>query len=123
MRTLLVAVVALSLLCGTASATENGAACYAVSVTSANILDKLIALVNDHTKRVEAAESIEELEELYAALVTAMKEFAKNNAAEISVFDENITVEKEKEYKAALDAAVKQFEKSIEKKALQFSRK
>ena len=66
---------------------------------------------------------IEELEELYAALVTAMKEFAKDNSAEISAFDDNITVEKEKGYKAALDAAVKQFEKSIEKKALQFSRK
>jgi hypothetical protein len=123
MRTLLVAVVALSLFCETVSATENGAACNTVSVTSANIIDELIALVNDYTKRVEAAESIEELEELYATLVTAMKEFAKKNAAEIAAFDENITIEKEKEYKAALDAAVRQFEKALEKKAMQFLRK
>lgn len=123
MRTLLVAVVALSLFCETVSATENGTACNTVSVTSANIIDELIALVNDYTKRVEAAESIEELEELYATLVTAMKEFAKKNAAEIAAFDENITIEKEKEYKAALDAAVRQFEKALEKKAMQFLRK
>ena len=123
MRTLTVVAVALFLFNGTMHAMVNGAVSNAVTVTTGNILDKLIDLVNDYTKRVETAGTIDELNELYAGLVTAMKQFAKNNAAELAAFDADITAQKEKEYKVALDAAVKQFEKALEKKAMQFFRK
>lgn len=84
-----------------------------------NILDKLIALVKDHTKSVESAGSIEELEGLFAALETALAEFAEKNATEIAAFDAKITQEQKNGYKAQLDAAVKQFQKALEKRAMQ----
>ena len=105
-----------------AVATEKGAVHNVIAVPAANIIDKLVSLVKGYTKKVETVESIAELEEVYAGLESALNAFADNNAEEIAAFDENISAEKEKEYKAALDAAVKQFEKVLEKKAMQLLR-
>jgi hypothetical protein len=115
---------ALILAVSLSAAAVPATACNAVdnkAIVEYNILDKLIALVKDHTKSVESAGSIEEQEGLFAALETALAEFAEKNAAEIAAFDAKITQEQKDDYKAQLDATVKQFQKALEKRAMQLS--
>ena len=113
MRRLLFAILVVLLFGGgTASATEKDVA--------VNVLDKLIALVNDYTKRADEALSMEELQNVYAGFEQAMASFLKDNADEIAKFDANLSDNMKEKYEAELSKAVKQFEKSLEKKAMQF---
>lgn len=108
MRRLLFAILAVLLFGGgTASATEKDVA--------VNVLDKLIALVNDYTKRADEALSMEELKTVYAEFEQAMTSFSKDNADEIAKFDAHLT-DKEN-YEAELSKAMKLFQAALEKKA------
>ena len=118
MRRLLFALLAVLLFGGgTVLATEKD---IVVQVTTTNILDKLIAMVNDYTKRADEALSMEELQNVYAEFEKAMASFLKDNADEIAKFDVNLSGNMKEKYEAELSKAVKQFEKSLEKKAMQF---
>lgn len=119
MRTLLAVTIALLLSGGTVLATPAMAVKSNVAVAE-NILDKLIALVKEYTSRVEAATSMEELDTAYRAFKQEMAEFTERHAAEIASFDKNLTTEEIEKYKVAFETAIKHFEKSLEKKAMQF---
>lgn len=117
MRKLLLVLLSVLLLNETVTATEKD---IVVQVTTTNILDKLIAMVNDYTKRADEALSMEELQAVYAEFEQAMASFLKDNADEIAKFDANLSGNMKEKYEAELSKAVKQFEKSLEKKAMQF---
>lgn len=117
MRKLLLVLLSVLLLNETVTATEKDVV---VQVTTTNILDKLIAMVNDYTKRAHEALSMEELQNVYAEFEKAMASFLKDNADEIAKFDTNLSGNMKEKYEAELSKAVKQFEKSLEKKAMQF---
>ena len=113
MRRLLFAILAVLLFGGgTASATEKDVA--------VNVLDKLIALVNDYTKRADGALSMEELKTVYAEFEQAMASFSKDNADEIAKFDAELTGKMKEKYEAELSKVMKQFESALEKKAMKF---
>lgn len=109
MRTLLFALLAVTLLGGTASAAERDVA--------TNVLDKLIALVNDYTKRADEALSMEELQAVYVGFEQAMASFSKDNADEIAKFDAHLTDKVKENYEAELSKAMKLFQAALEKKA------
>ena len=117
MRKLLLVLLSVLLLNETVTATEKDVV---VQVTTTNVLDKLIAMVNDYTKRADEALSMEELQNVYAEFEQAMASFLKDNADEIAKFDANLSDNMKEKYEAELSKAVKQFEKSLEKKAMQF---
>ena len=117
MRKLLLVLLSVLLLNETVTATEKD---IVVQVTTTNILDKLISMVNDYTKRAGEALSMEELQNVYAKFEQAMASFLKDNADEIAKFDANLSGNMKEKYEAELSKAVKQFEKSLEKKAMQF---
>ena len=117
MRKLLLVLLSVLLLNETVTATEKDVV---AQVTTTNILDKLIAMVNDYTKRADEALSMEELQAVYAGFEQAMASFLKDNADEIAKFDANLSDNMKEKYEAELSKAVKQFEKSLEKKAMQF---
>ena len=117
MRKLLLVLLSVLLLNETVTATEKDVV---VQVTTTNILDKLIAMVNDYTKRADEALSMDELQAVYAGFEQAMASFLKDNADEIAEFDVNLSDNMKEKYEAELSKAVKQFEKSLEKKAMQF---
>lgn len=117
MRKLLLVLLPVLLLNETVTATEKDVV---VQVTTTNILDKLIAMVNDYTKRADEALSMKELQNVYAEFEQAMASFLKDNADEIAKFDANLSGNMKEKYEAELSKAVKQFEKSLEKKAMQF---
>ena len=113
MRRLLFAILAVLLFGGgTASATEKDVA--------VNVLDKLIALVNDYTKRADESLSMEELKTVYAEFEQAMVSFSKDNADEIAKFDAKLTGKMKEKYEAELSKVMKQFESALEKKAMKF---
>ena len=113
MRRLLFAILAVLLFGGgTASATEKDVV--------VNVLDKLIALVNDYTKRADEALSMEELKTVYAEFEQAMASFSKDNADEIAKFDAELTGKMKEKYEAELSKVMKQFESALEKKAMKF---
>ena len=114
------AAVCLVLLNGTAAATETGVALDSMTVTAGNVIDKLLALVGDYTKRVDEALSMEELEVLFVEFEKAMAAFSKENADEIAKFDANLTAESKEKYEAELSKVVKQFKSALEKKAMKF---
>ena len=120
MRRVLLAAVCLVLLNGTVAATEMGIALNGMTVTAGNVIDKLLALVGDYTKRVDEALLMEELEELFAEFEKGMAAFAKENADDIAKFDANLTAESKKRYEAELSKAMKQFKSALEKKAMEF---
>lgn len=117
MRKLLLVLISVLLFNETVTATEKDVV---VQVTTTNILDKLIAMVNDYTKRADEALSMDELQAVYAGFEQAMASFLKDNADEIAKFDANLSGNMKEKYEAELSKAVKQFEKSLEKKAMQF---
>ena len=110
MRRLLFVLLAVLFFNGTASATEKDVA--------ANVLDKLIALVNDYTKRADGALSMEELQTVYAKFEKAISSFAKDNADEIAKFDTNLSGKMKEKYEAELSKAIKLFESALEKRAM-----
>ena len=104
----------------TAAAAERSVVCNGVTVTAGNVIDKLLALVGDYTKRVDEALSMEELEELFTEFEKAMAAFSKENAEGIAKFDANLTAESKERYEAELSKAIKQFKSALEKKAMGF---
>ena len=117
MRKLLLVLLSVLLLNETVTATEKDVV---VQVTTTNILDKLIAMVNDYTKRADEALSMKELQNVYAEFEQAMASFLKDNADEIAKFDANLSGNMKEKYEAELSKAVKQFKVALEKRAMQF---
>ena len=120
MRRILLVAVCLVLLNGAVAATETGVALDSMTVTAGNVIDKLLALVGDYTKRVDEALSMEELEVLFVEFEKTMAAFSKENADEIAKFDANLTAESKERYEAELSKAIKQFKSALEKKAMKF---
>lgn len=122
MKKFLMTALAVCMMAGTAVATERVVLTEVNVATTANdnVLDKLVALIKDYTKQVEAAETMETFDAVYKGFEQAMTDFAEKNAEEIAAFDKNITEEQGKRYKANLEKVVKQFQKAVEKKAMQF---
>lgn len=114
MRKLLLVLLSVLLLNETVTATEKDVV---VPVTTTNILDKLIAMVNDYTKRADEALSMEGLQNVYAEFEQAMASFLKDNADEIAKLDANLTDTMKEKYEAELSKAMKLFQAALEKKA------
>ena len=122
MKKFLMAAIAVFMMAGSAVAAENIVVVENNVTTAAteNVVDKLIALVKEYTKKVNAADTMEALDTAYKGFEQAMAEFAEKNAKEIADFDANLTAEQGKKYEAAVEKAVGLFKKAVEKKAMKF---
>ena len=116
------AAIAVFMMAGSAVAADNIVVVEnnVTTVATENIVDKLIALVKEYTKKVNAADTMEALDTAYKGFEQAMAEFAEKNAKEIADFDASLTEEQGKKYEAALEKAVGLFKKAVEKKAMKF---
>ena len=122
MKKFLMAAIAVFMMAGSAVAADNIVVVEnnVTTVATENIVDKLIALVKEYTKKVNAADTMEALDTAYKGFEQAMAEFAEKNAKEIADFDASLTEEQGKKYEAALEKAVGLFKKAVEKKAMKF---
>lgn len=122
MKKFLMAAIAVFMMAGTAIASESVAAVEnsVNTVAAENVADKMIALIKDYTKKIEAAETMETLDAVYKEFEQAMATFSKDNAAEIAKFDAELTGKMKEKYEAELSKVMKQFESALEKKAMKF---
>ena len=122
MKKFLMAAIAVFMMAGTAVASESVAAVEnsVNTVAAENVADKMIALIKDYTKKIEAAETMEALDAVYKGFEQAMATFSKDNAAEIAKFDAELTGKMKEKYEAELSKVMKQFESALEKKAMKF---
>ena len=116
------AAIAVFMMAGTAVASEGIVAVEnsVNTVADENVADKMIALIKDYTKKIEAAETMETLDAVYKEFEQAMATFSKDNAAEIAKFDAELTGKMKEKYEAELSKVMKQFESALEKKAMKF---
>ena len=122
MKKFLMAAIAVFMMAGTAVASESIVAVEnsVNTVADENVADKMIALIKDYTKKIEAAETMEALDAVYKGVEQAMATFSKDNAAEIAKFDAELTGKMKEKYEAELSKVMKQFESALEKKAMKF---
>ena len=122
MKKFLMAAIAVFMMAGTAVASESIVAVEnsVNTVADENVADKMIALIKDYTKKIEAAETMEALDAVYKGFEQAMATFSKDNAAEIAKFDAELTGKMKEKYEAELSKVMKQFESALEKKAMKF---
>ena len=122
MKKFLMAAIAVFMMAGTAVASESIVAVEnsVNTVADENVADKMIALIKDYTKKIEAAETMETLDAVYKEFEQAMATFSKDNAAEIAKFDAELTGKIKEKYEAELSKVMKQFESALEKKAMKF---
>ena len=122
MKKFLMAAIAVFMMAGTAVASESIVAVEnsVNTVADENVADKMIALIKDYTKKIEAAETMEALDAVYKEFEQAMATFSKDNAAEIAKFDAELTGKMKEKYEAELSKVMKQFESALEKKAMKF---
>ena len=122
MKKFLMAAIAVFMMAGTAVASESIVAVEnsVNTVADENVADKMIALIKDYTKKIEAAETMEALDAVYKGFEQAMATFSKENAAEIAKFDAELTGKMKEKYEAELSKVMKQFESALEKKAMKF---
>lgn len=122
MKKFLMAAIAVFMMAGTAIASESIVAVEnsVNTVADENVADKMIALIKDYTKKIEAAETMETLDAVYKEFEQAMATFSKDNAAEIAKFDAELTGKIKEKYEAELSKVMKQFESALEKKAMKF---
>ena len=122
MKKFLMVAIAVFMMAGTAVASESIVAVEnsVNTVADENVADKMIALIKDYTKKIEAAETMETLDAVYKEFEQAMATFSKDNAAEIAKFDAELTGKMKEKYEAELSKVMKQFESALEKKAMKF---
>ena len=122
MKKFLMAAIAVFMMAGTAVASEGIVAVEnsVNTVADENVADKMIALIKDYTKKIEAAETMETLDAVYKEFEQAIASFSKDNAAEIAKFDAELTGKMKEKYEAELSKVMKQFESALEKKAMKF---
>ena len=122
MKKFLMVAIAVFMMAGTAVASESIVAVEnsVNTVADENVADKMIALIKNYTKKIEAAETMETLDAVYKEFEQAMATFSKDNAAEIAKFDAELTGKMKEKYEAELSKVMKQFESALEKKAMKF---
>lgn len=103
---------------GTAVASENIIVKeYHHATDSGNVAEKLIALINDYTKKINAVESVYDLFFISEKCYKDKMAFEKNNAEEIKAFNNTLNQEEQAAYSEAIKTAMAQFEAAVNRKA------
>jgi NAD-dependent DNA ligase len=118
MKKFLMAAIAVFMMAGTAVATENHVEVKSdVAMTQQeNVADKLIALIKDYTKKINAAKTIDELIQVSEQCYNEMMDFQKKYEKEIMALEGTLTEAQQAAYEKKIEAAMAEFEAAIEKK-------
>ena len=119
MKRFLMATIAVFMMVGSAMAAENVIEVNVVMTQKENALDKLIALVNGFTKKVNAVKTIGDLMAVAEKFYTEMMTFEEKYADEIARLEETLTEAQIARYETRLEQALEAFEAAVEKKTEQ----
>ena len=102
MKKLLVVAIAVFMMAGTSAAAEFNTGVVAdnaaATVQQQNVVEKMIALIKNYTKKINATKSIEELQSIAEEFAAAAEKFEKVNAAAIAEFEETATEAQKAKY-------------------------
>ena len=121
MKKFLMTAIAVFMMSGTAVATENVVVVNnnATTVQAGNVIDKLITLINDYIKKVNAVKSVEELLKWSEECYDEMMGFEEKHADEIIKLEKTLTEEQMARYETKLEQAMEALEAAVEKKTEQ----
>lgn len=125
MKKLLVVAIAVFMMAGTSAAAEFNTGVVAdnaaATVQQQNVVEKMIALIKNYTKKINATKSIEELQSIAEEFAAAAEKFEKVNAAAIAEFEETATEAQKAKYEKELNAALKAMEQATMNKVKEFA--
>ena len=122
MKKFLISAVAVFLMSGAAVATENITLVEnnVMTLQSGNAMDKLIALINGYTKKINAVKSVDELMVVSGQCNNEMTEFVEKYEEEIMVLENTLKDYQLANYEKKLEKAMADFEAAVEKKLEQY---
>ena len=116
------AAIAVYMMAGTAFATESVVMVNnnVVTVQSDNIFDKMIAMVRGYIKKIDAAKTHEELQQVVDQCYKELMEYPEKYMDEFLVFEWTLTEEKQAAYEKQIDAVLAEFGAAVERKTKEF---
>ena len=94
---------------------------YNQTTNSENCVEKLIAIINEYTKEINAVESVYDLFFISEKLYKDKMSFEKQNSQEISTLNSSLTEEEQAAYNEAIKNAMSEFEAAVNRKAKIFA--
>ena len=94
---------------------------YNQTTNSVNCVEKLIAIINEYTKEINAVESVYDLFFISEKLYKDKMSFEKQNSQEISTLNRSLTEEEQAAYNEAIKNAMSEFEAAVNRKAKIFA--
>ena len=122
MKKFLIITIAMLAMTGTVVANENIAIKEYQQITgSENVAERLIAIINDYTKKINAVESVYDLFFISEKCYQDKMSFEKENAEEIATFKNALSQEEQTRYDDAIKKAMNEFEAAVNRKAKIFA--
>ena len=122
MKKFLIITIAMLAMTGTVVANENIAIKEYQQITgSENVAERLIAIINDYTKKINAVESVYDLFFISEKCYKDKMSFEKENAEEIATFKNALSQEEQTRYDDAIKKAMNEFEAAVNRKAKIFA--
>ena len=125
MKKFLMVAIAAFMMAGTSVAAELNANVVVdnavVSNQQQNVADKMIALLKNYTKKINATKSVEELQAVAVEFAEVAQKFEEINAKEAAKFEETATEAQKAKYEKELNAALKAMEQATMNKVKEFA--
>ena len=126
MKKFLMVAIAAFMMAGTSVAAELNANVVVdnavVSNQQQNVADKMIALLKNYTKKINATKSVEELQAVAVEFAEVAQKFEEINAKEAAKFEETATEAQKAKYEKELNAALKAMEQATMTTMMEFSK-
>ena len=115
MKRFLMAAIAVLMLAAPALAAEKAVEVNVLMTQKENVIDKLIALINNYTKKVNAVKTADELLLITEQCYADVMEFNEKYENELITLEKTLTEEQMAAYETKLEKALANFEAAVEK--------
>ena len=115
MKRFLMAAIAVLMLAAPALAAEKAVEVNVLMTQKENVIDKLIALINNYTQKVNAVKTADELLLITEQCYADVMEFNEKYENELITLEKTLTEEQMAAYETKLEKALANFEAAVEK--------
>ena len=115
MKRFLMAAIAVLMLAAPALAAEKAVEVNVLMTQKENVIDKLIALIDNYTKKVNAVKTADELLLITEQCYADVMEFNEKYESELITLEKTLTEEQMAAYETKLEKALANFEAAVEK--------
>ena len=115
MKRFLMAAIAVLMLAAPALAAEKAVEVNVLMTQKENVIDKLIALINNYTKKVNAVKTADELLLITEQCYADVMEFNEKYESELITLEKTLTEEQMAAYETKLEKVLANFEAAVEK--------